>query len=173
MTTRVLAFAILVLVCVAALALGIGLAPHTNQPAAAVVSCHSVAGLPDSTCTPGATDPRVTQDNVRSTICSPGYAVRARPPADYTDMLKKQQIAEYGYTDTNPSHYEEDHLIPLSLGGHPTDPKNLWPQPRRGENSAAHKDVVEAKLHDRVCAGKMRLSVARSAIATNWRTAAS
>ena len=34
------------------------------------------------------------------------------------------------YADTNPiSDYEEDHLIPLELGGSPTSPLNLWPEP--------------------------------------------
>jgi len=31
------------------------------------------------------------------------------------------------YVDKAPSHYEEDHLISLELGGNPRDPKNLWP----------------------------------------------
>jgi hypothetical protein len=26
------------------------------------------------------------------------------------------------------AHYEEDHFISLELGGHPRDPKNLWPE---------------------------------------------
>src|SRR5215471_5613708 len=43
-------------------------------------------------------------------------------PHSHTDALKKLQIREYGYDDTRPSMYEEDHLIPLALGGHPNDP---------------------------------------------------
>jgi len=30
------------------------------------------------------------------------------------------------YVDKTPSHYEEDRLISLELGGNPRDPKNLW-----------------------------------------------
>jgi hypothetical protein len=42
-----------------------------------------------------------------------------RPPTTYTNKLKAQQIAEYGYSDTSLSDYEEDHLIPLELGDAP------------------------------------------------------
>src|SRR5438552_1134401 len=39
-------------------------------------------GLPDAMCTPGAIDPRVTQDNIHETICRAGYTSRARWTAD-------------------------------------------------------------------------------------------
>ena len=64
----------------------------------------------DAACTPGVADPRVHQDNIRQTICVPGYTRGVRPPASYTDHLKRQGIVDYGYTDTNPADYEEDHL---------------------------------------------------------------
>ena len=35
-----------------------------------------------------------------------------------------------------PSHYQEDHLVPLELGGAPRDKRNLWPEP----NSAVLPD---------------------------------
>ena len=47
-----------------------------------------------------------------------------------------KQIAEYGYADTSTADYEEDHLIPLELGGAPRDPNNLWPEPRYGNKNA-------------------------------------
>ena len=39
-------------------------------------------------------------------------------------MIKSrtEQMREYGDADTNPKDYEEDHLIPLEIGGNPTDP---------------------------------------------------
>ena len=37
-------------------------------------------------------------------------------------------MPEYGETGS-PSDYQEDHLISLELGGNPTDPRNLWPEP--------------------------------------------
>ncbi|MEV8529441.1 hypothetical protein AB0451_35825 [Streptomyces sp. NPDC052000] len=86
-----------------------------------------------------------------------------------------QQIGEYGYSDTNTADYEEDHLIPLSLGGNPRSPQNLWPQPRYevGGYSASDKDTVEYKLYQAVCAGTVQLAPAQQAIATDWTTALS
>ncbi len=143
----------------------------TGHLIATAASCHSAGGLPDPKCTPGAVDPRVTQDDIHSTICVSGYTTTVRPPSAYTDALKTQQITEYGYLDTNLANYEEDHLIPLELGGSPTDPKNLWPEPRGGAESASDKDRVENALHVKVCGGALTLSAAQSAIATDWLTA--
>ena len=159
-----------------AIVLGVVLAWNSRQvwvasPAAVVAvstHCNSVDGLPDPICTPGAVDPRVTQDNIATTICVRGYTKTVRPPAGYTNDLKVHQIAEYGYAGTNLADYEEDHLIPLELGGHPTDPKNLWPQPRSGHHPASQKDQVENSLHSKVCAGAMTLAAAQAAIAANW-----
>jgi hypothetical protein len=147
--------------------------PAARSPVAMAlsVSCRSLNGLPDTSCTPGAVDPHVTQDNIQTTICVRGYTKTVRPPASYTDSLKKQQISDYGYADTNPANYEEDHLVPLELGGHPSDPKNLWPQPRNGAYPAAAKDRVENSLHARVCAGLVTLADAQMAIAKNWELA--
>ncbi len=132
--------------------------------------CVSIGGLPDHNCTPGSIDPRVTQGNIGSTICVVGYTDTVRPPTDYTNALKQQQMAKYGLTGSL-SDYEEDHLIPLELGGNPTDPNNLWPEPWAEPNGARDKDVVENRLHDAVCSGQMSLADAQAAIATNWETA--
>jgi len=55
----------------------------------------------------------------------------------------------------------------LQLGGNPTDPKNLWPEPYAG-NGARKKDVIETKLKKLVCSGDVKLADAQKAIATNW-----
>ncbi len=166
---------VLVIACLVALAAGFyflsGQQRATGPLTAAATSCHSTGGLPDPKCTPGAVDPRVTQDNIHSTICVSGYTATVRPSSAYTDALKTQQIKEYGYLDTNLADYEEDHLIPLELGGHPTDSKNLWPEPRGGAESASDKDRVENALHTKVCGGALTLSAAQSAIAIDWLTA--
>jgi hypothetical protein len=133
--------------------------------------CHSVNGLPDPICTPGVADPRVTQDNILTTICVSGYTTKVRPSSAYTDALKQTQIKAYSYADTKLADYEEDHLIPLELGGHPTDPKNLWPEPLNGAYPATQKDRVENSLHTKVCAGLMALAAAQTAIAKNWESA--
>jgi hypothetical protein len=144
---------------------------RTPTPTAAVTSeCHSVNGLPDPICTPGVADPRVTQDNILTTICVSGYTTKVRPSSRYTDALKTQQIKAYGYTDTKLTDYEEDHLIPLEIGGHPTDPKNLWPELLTGPYPATKKDGVENSVHTKVCAGLMTLAAAQAAIAANWES---
>jgi len=130
--------------------------------------CISVNGLPDSSCTPGSTDPRVTQDNIQSTICKSGYTTTVRPPTSYTNNLKIIQIKEYGFADTRLSSYEEDHLIPLELGGNPTDPKNLWPEPGDSPNA---KDKVENYCKKEVCLGQITLKDAQEEIANDWYTA--
>lgn len=124
--------------------------------------------LPDPVLTPGTINLNVTQENIQQTICVRGYSKSIRPPAYFTNKLKKQQIREYGYSDTNPRHYEEDHLIPLSIGGAPDDPRNLWPEPRSGEWSAGKKDQLEFVICRMVCAQEISLAVAQHAMATNW-----
>jgi hypothetical protein len=73
-------------------------------------------------------------------------------------------MAEYG--DTRPIYdYEEDHLIPLELGGAPSDPHNLWPDPGASPNT---KDDVENAANRAVCDGRMALAQAQRAIAADW-----
>ena len=131
-------------------------------------SCKSVNGFPDASCTPGEVDPSVQQSDIKTTICVSGYTEKIRPPTSYTDALKVQQIREYGYTDTSPRDYEEDHFIPLELGGNPTDPRNLWPELGPSPNP---KDSVEGELRRLVCSEKMTLDEARQRIRANWKTA--
>ena len=62
----------------------------------------------------------------------------------------------------------EDRLIPLSIGGNPRDPKNLWPEPRFGLWLAARKDDLEYALYKKLCAGKITLKVAQDAFRDDW-----
>ena len=130
--------------------------------------------LPNAQVTPGTINPAVTQANIGETICVLGYTKTIRPPSSYTTALKKSQLrtlpySSYGSTDTKL--FEEDHLIPLELGGNPTSPKNLWPEPWSGASSARLKDQLENKLHLLVCSHALTLKVAQRAIATNWYVA--
>lgn len=124
--------------------------------------------LPDPACTPGATNPAVTQANIAATVCRNGFTASIRPPAAYTDALKRQQIIAYGYADQRPGSYEEDHLIPLELGGAPSDQRNLWPEPGAAPN---RKDQIESDLRAKVCAGTTPLALAQQRIATDWTAA--
>jgi len=126
--------------------------------------------LPDPRLTHGALNPGVTQENTADTICMAGWTRTVRPPEDYTEDLKRRQIRGYGYADRRLGHYEEDHLVPLDLGGSPTDPRNLWPEPRRAADgwNANRKDELEYALNRLVCSGKVPLAEARRAIAADW-----
>ncbi len=127
---------------------------------------------PDRARTPGATNPEITQDNIRETICNPRWSTKSvRPEAGYTNRLKVEQIGEYGYSDSRVRDYEEDHFIPLELGGNPTDPKNLWPEPYEASipDGGAHaKDKVENYLHAEVCSRSLTLEQAQREIAEDW-----
>lgn len=123
---------------------------------------------PDST--PGAINPNVTQATIDQTICVSGWTKTIRPPASYTNKLKLQQMKALGLTG-KPSDFEEDHEISLEIGGHPTDPKNLWPEHWAEPWGAHRKDAVETKLKHLVCNHTITLAEAQSAITTNWMAA--
>ena len=131
-------------------------------------SCTSQNGLPDPSCTPGATNSNVTQDNIYATICVSGWTATVRPPVSYTEPLKIASITDYRYTDQSLSDYEEDHLIPLELGGSPASVYNLWAEPHQGPYGSYQKDALENYLNSQVCDGKMQLAEAQNEIATNW-----
>lgn len=136
--------------------------------------------LPDPRCTPGQVDPRVTQTTIGRTICSAGWTERARPAEARTEAIKRRSLAAYGYcAGRSLAGYEEDHLIPLELGGAPTGTptaggaRNLWPEPDyRGVSASSFylnpKDHLEDRLRELVCAGKLSLASARHQVATDW-----
>jgi hypothetical protein len=107
--------------------------------------------------TPGVLNPDVTQANIHATICVKGWTRTIRPPTSYTNELKKKQMREYRVGGSM-SDYQEDHLISLSLGGHPTDPRNLWPEPNP---RAIEVDAIENDLNDKVCSGELSLAEAQ------------
>jgi hypothetical protein len=147
---------------------------HTVQRQAAPGSCrYTFVGadpLPDPHCTPGAVDPQVTQANIATTICSRGFTSSIRPPERVTAPEKEASAAAYGYSGS--LHLAEyDHLIPLELGGDPNDPANLWVEPPDDPAAASFanaKDGLEARLNRLVCSGRLRLTTAQQAIASDW-----
>lgn len=152
-------------------------------PRDAAGTCHARRAadglpLPDPRCTPGAVDSAVTQANLGSTVCRPGYASSVRPPLAFTEPAKLASMAAYGAPGPA-SAYEYDHLVPLELGGS-SDLRNLWPELDSGSPSAFDsgtprgrnaKDGVEDRLHAAVCAGEVPLAAAQRAIAADWTTA--
>lgn len=110
--------------------------------------------------TPGVLNPDVTQERIGQTICVRGWTRTIRPPTSYTSELKVRQMREYGSTGS-PSDYQEDHLVSLELGGDPTDPRNLWPEPRP---RAEQVDGLENDLNARICSGSLSLAEAQARI---------
>lgn len=111
--------------------------------------------------TNGAINPAVTQATISKTICVVGWTSTVRPPYSYTEPIKIAQIKQYGYKDTAVYHYEEDHIIPLELGGSPKSKDNLWPEPHP---QSFVSDGMENKLRSRVCLHIITLSIARNDI---------
>src|SRR5450432_189860 len=132
--------------------------------------CHTSDNgrLPDRHCTPGAIDPAVTQADIGSTICVPGYTATVRPPERQTEAFKFGQ-AYPAYGTATAAESELDHLVPLELGG-ANDAANLWPEVGPLPNA---KDSVERALNRAVCDGRIRLARAQRAIAADWETAES
>jgi hypothetical protein len=107
--------------------------------------------------TPGVLNPDVTQATIGSTICVTGWTRTIRPSTEYTNALKRKQMRAYRETGAE-SDYQEDHLISLELGGHPTDPRNLWPEPYP---RASRVDTIENDLNRQVCDGSLTLAEAQ------------
>ena len=124
-----------------------------------ISSAASAADLffPDPKDTPGAIYPEVTQANILETVCQSAWLEKIQPSASYVDGLKSKQI-EALQLKGGPTDYQEDHLVPLCVGGHPTDPRNLWPEPY---SRASTVDQIENDLNRRVCAGSLTLAEAQ------------
>jgi hypothetical protein len=138
--------------------------------AAAAVGAAFAGDLPDPQKTPGAINSHLTVKQFRRLCKHPSWTKRVRPPEEYTYEVKRKQLrAGYGdYTRKELHLYEEDHLIPLCLGGAPRDERNLWPELWEGEWGAKTKDELEAVLCDMACRGEIALSEAQKEIATDW-----
>jgi len=119
--------------------------------------CH-VAGV-----TYCALSPAVTEASITKTICVVGWTNTVRPSTSYTTPLKLRQLrAEH--LPGSPSLYEEDHRVPLELGGSPKDPQNLSPELN---SRATGKDGAENEAKRQVCAGE-DLRTVQFAFITRW-----
>jgi hypothetical protein len=134
------------------------------------------SSLPDPTCTPGAVDGSVTQDDLARTVCAAGFARAVRPPQSITERFKYSSMKEYAASHPVWS-YELDHLVPLEIGGS-SDTRNLWPEPddHPWPGVANSKDIVEGELHELVCnavhdRAYLPLSLAQRLVAVDWTTA--
>lgn len=116
---------------------------------------------------PGVVNPAVTDATMAATICVHGWTATVRPPTSYTNKLRAAQTPA-GF---KPGDGELDHRLSIEDGGDPRDPANLWWMIYADRYGARVKDVLETKLSRSVCAGKISLEEARSALMGNWLVA--
>jgi hypothetical protein len=114
--------------------------------------------LPNHHRIPGWYNPLVTDATVDTTVCNPGYSRSIRPPASYTSYVKKEQVKFWNLPQ---GLYEEDHFVPLSVGGSPYDTRNLWPEPI---DQARQTDKVELKVWRMLCQHSISLKQAQTMI---------
>lgn len=131
-----------------------------------------------------ALNPDVTQENLHQTVCVPNWSKTVRPPASYTNRIKRQLMDAAGIPWSKARDLELDHVVSLEVGGAPRDPGNLrlqwWygdpvatPQGVSGVDTQAHaKDVVENAVKRAICAGKMNLQEGQSCLWNDWRACA-
>ena len=151
-------------------ALSFVLAATVGLSACGAATYSEGSGLPNVKLTPGAINPAVTQTTIRSTICVVGWTATVRPPVAYTNQLKYDQLHS-GYNlngDLNMRHYEEDHIVPLEVGGSPASTLNLFPEPRNIKFGAYFKDQLENRMHQLVCSGQLSLHLAQQVFLVNW-----
>jgi HNH endonuclease len=124
-----------------------------------------VGARPDRRCSPGAYDAGLT----KAVLCSATFrtsAVRHVTESEKHAVEREYGLSQRGYGST----LEIDHIIPLELGGS-NDIANLFPERASfvgGDPGFRLKDKLENRLHELVCSGAMRLSAARSGIASDW-----
>jgi hypothetical protein len=137
-------------------------APAGGQPGAD--ACHAGG---QAYC---ALNPQVTQQSIAQTICVRGWTATVRPPAAYTDDLKRQQLQQLAAQHAGDPQWttggtEEDHRLPLELGGNPRDPQNLSPE---DHSSSTVKDRDETAFKTRVCDGREPLAQAQQEFVARW-----
>ena len=134
--------------------------PHHHKPGGHSGGPGGIPAVdqPRSSLTPG-----VALHVGTAAICRPVYASSVRNvPSSESDAV----YGRYGVTHV-PYAHEVDHLISLEIGGSNAI-RNLWPEPYAGRWGARTKDVLENRLHDLVCSGRLRLAAAQRMEARNW-----
>jgi hypothetical protein len=120
-----------------------------------------------------AVNPNVTQATISQTICRSGWTATIRPPASYTDALKRQQLQQFasqheGDPEWSVAGTEEDHRLSLDLGGAPRDPMNLSPEVHRASVLKDQDEAVLGGSQGQVCRGQLTLEQAQRALITKW-----
>jgi hypothetical protein len=153
-----------------------GPSPPDSEPAAVIENitpggrsrCHYYAYtdgpiIPDRRCAPGALTAIAVTDP-QATICQTGYLRRVHEAVvAVTEGEAGRLYVAYGATGAL-SGYRVDDLVAVADGGSATSPANLWREP---VSQAAAKRRVEARLHERICAGEMTVAQAAAVLEGN------
>ncbi len=123
---------------------------------------------PDDKVTPGQANPKVTQRNIRRTVCSPRWVKSQQPSARFIATAKSAQLQSVNYSIKDPARYELDYRIPIEVGGHPRAAANIWAQPLGTEWNALAKNKLDTYMAREVCAGRMKLADAQAAYQRDW-----
>ena len=120
----------------------------------------------------GRWDPRVTQENIQTTICDPGYTATVRnvPESMKLQVYKRDGKMPDGLPAAQSHCCEIDHYFPLEISGL-NDISNLWAESWDKPYGARVKDhTAEDKLQALVCRGNppMSLKDAQSCLETDW-----
>lgn len=106
-------------------------------------------------------NPEVSPATLAATICAARWTEGIRPRSSYVAALERAQLPR----GADPTAYVMDHVMPLSLGGHPSAATNLRPQLIA---DAKRKDLDERRLSRAVCAGRMTLGDAQAEMMRLW-----
>lgn len=176
----------LVLVLILLLVCAVAVVWYIKQPAVESDMYHPPArtktsgcvvkmGLPDPACTPGAVNFALTREQV----CS----MHATDERHTHSAVIRETFVAYGVSRDDGVEREDDHLIPLWLGGADNEIANHWPQIYEDWSAlkagtlpesklGAHaKDRLERWLHIWVCKDGNSLKEAQRMIATDWKAA--
>jgi 5-methylcytosine-specific restriction endonuclease McrA len=162
--------------------------PKAAKPLAAEAlppthACHARMShgfpIPDPTCSPGATNPTITVQILRTATQPPTTGFRTSCLRDKGTSAHAKAATYDWYGVLHPARNtganqtcELDHIISLELGGADTL-DNIWPEcgpPGVALNDRyfKQKDLVENYLADQVRTGAMTLEAAQIGIATDW-----
>lgn len=116
-------------------------------------------------------NPDVTQATLGQTVCKPGWSASVRISSYEAAKIKKRQVLALYGPDMPDTAFEENHKIPISLGGNPASAANLVPQSYGGRWNARDSDKLELHLHSLLCKGIITLAQAQAAFIGDWREA--
>lgn len=127
----------------------------------------AIAGTPEAVSAP-VLNPDVAQGTIQETICRPGYTHSVRPATSFTNKIKRRLMREEGIRESDTSEWALDHILALTLGGHPRQLANLQ---LLTQHDNSRKSRIEVKLTCFVCTGQMSLEQAQTEVVADWRAA--